>query len=136
MTLTETELTESLDKRGLLAQARQAGTYALEVDTPDRVDTCATRWRAVHDHMPPEPTFEQLATAERVAYVGASSGVYSRLCDHIAGDVRKASFLSVFSPERVVGVWPEANPFELERRRARKVAEMGFTVWTDGVIIG
>lgn len=127
---TETELTEALDERGLLDAARGAGVYAVEVSIPDDP---AAAWDAEHDARPAD--LDRLADAERVAYVGASTHVYSRLGEHVTGARRGTAFLAAFPPERVVAVWPTADPFDAEFNRAAALSREGWLVWTDGTIL-
>lgn len=131
--LTESAMTESLDARGLLAAARGPGVYALRCAVPDDAAAVREALGEVSDADPPEGYAERLAAAERVAYVGASGDVYDRLCDHAAGDVRKATFLRAFPPERVVDVWPHDDPWPCEHKRALKLARReGWLAWTNG----
>jgi len=90
--MNETELTETLDRRGQLDVSRGPGVYALEVAIPDNGEQIARYWHRYHDHAPQKAFFARLAAAESCLYVGASGNVYGRLCDHVAGEVRKASF--------------------------------------------
>lgn len=126
---------ETLDREGLLDDARGAGTYALRLDVPDAADEAARRWLAVHSVTPGEDALERLAAADRVAYVGAARCVYDRLEDHAAGDVRKAAFLQPFPPVDVVGVWPADDPFAAEHSRAYTLAGEGWTVVVNGEVI-
>jgi hypothetical protein len=137
MTLTEAAMTESLDARDLLAAARGPGCYALRCDVPKDALVVQNWWQEVADEPLPAEYATPLATAERVAYVGASGDVYDRLCDHAAGDVRKATFLQAFEPERVADVWPGEDPFVREHKRALKLARRdGWIAWTNGELIG
>jgi hypothetical protein len=106
------------------------------VRTPDSEEAAQVAWYSEFDHAPPEDALERIADAPRVAYVGASGNVYGRLCDHVAGDVRKAAFLSVFRPTRVIDVWPDADPFASEFNRAMRLTREGWAVWTDGRLLG
>lgn len=132
----ESDLTERLDERDLLGKTRGPGVYALEVRTPDDAETAYRRWFSHHDHTPPEDALARIADASKVAYVGASGDVYGRLCDHVAGDVRKAAFLAVFRPTRVIDVWQDADPFASEFNRAVRLTREGWAVWTDGELVG
>jgi predicted GIY-YIG superfamily endonuclease len=135
VTLTPTQIHESLDTQGLLDDSRGPGVYALEVTTPADPEAVARAWLAVVDAAPPEGTFARLA-ADRVAYVGASDDVYARLADHARGAVRQATFLEVFDPVDVVGVWPDPDPFQTaERERARALSREGWVCWCDGEIL-
>ena len=136
--LTESELTENLDYRGRLVEATQnSGCYALEVTTPDDADEIRKRWTDHWDAEPENSEPERLAQATNVAYVGAAhSSIYSRLCDHVAGDVRKAGFLSLFPPERVASIHPDADPETDEYRCAKELACYGWTTYHDGVLLG
>jgi hypothetical protein len=135
MTLTPTAVHETLDERGLLDDAHRPGCYGLRVRTPSLTDEVAQSFREHSDVTPPEKIMDRLASAGRVAYVGASGNVYDRLQDHARGDVRKALFLRCFPPVDVVGVWPSEAPFESEFNRARALSEENWTVWTDGELL-
>jgi len=130
--LTPTQVHGRLDAAGLLDDAQRPGTYALQVKTPDDVETLARQWRTHVDAALADESTEQL-TADCVCYVGASQHVYDRLQDHAAGDVRQATFLSVFPPVDVVGVWPSDTPFRDEVNRAVALSD-DWTVWCDGEV--
>jgi len=134
--MNETSMTERLDERGLLADAHGPGCYAFQIETPDSADAAATRWHHTHEHAPPEGTFDRLADAPDVAYVGASGDVYGRLCDHAAGDVRQTAFLAAFEPTRVIDVWPTEGPFEHEFNRAMRLVQSDWVCWVDGRLLG
>lgn len=134
MTLTATAVHETLDERGLLDDAHGPGTYALRVTTPATADAVADAFREVSEVVPNDATLDRL-TADRVAYVGASANVYSRLTEHASGDVRRATFLEAFEAVDVVDVWANPSPFESEFNRARTLSEKGWTVWTDGEVL-
>lgn len=132
--MNRTDLTETLDCRGLLSDARQPGTYALECDTPDHLEPVARRWAGISDQPLPDGYAARIAEADTVAYVGASnSSVYDRLRDHVAGDVRKATFLTAFPPVDVLDVWPSnGDAMTDEYNRARSVASDDTVAWSDG----
>ena len=134
--MNEAAMTESLDERGLLADARNPGVYALELSVPPALDAVRRDWDREHDHRPPDDALARLASADRVAYVGASIDVYGRLCDHAAADVRTATICEAFPPERVIDVWPHCDPFAAERNRALRLAREGWGVWCDGEVLG
>jgi hypothetical protein len=128
-----TDLHQQLDERGLLADSRDAGTYALVVDAPDNIEPVARRWASISDEPMPEGYAARIAEAEEVLYVGASAQVYDRLQDHVVAEVRKATFLSAFPPVQVRGVWPtDGDPFEEEYNRARDLAGGDTVCWSDG----
>ena len=129
-----TDLHQTLDDRGLLDAAHTGGTYALRVKTPDSVERVARAFLKVSDGTPPEHVIERL-TADRVAYVGASKDVYSRLQDHAEAEVRQATFLRAFDPVEVVGVWPADEPFDAEYNRACALSNEGWCVWMDGEVL-
>lgn len=129
-------LTERLDERDLLGVAHGPGVYALECDVPDSPAAVQERWLAQHDHDPPDDAYARLAAAERVAYVGASNDIYARLCDHVGGEVRRAAFLSAFSPTRVIDVWEHSGQFTAEFNRAMRLVRSGWVCWTDGELLG
>jgi len=132
--LTPTTLQQTLDDRGYLPQVHNAGTYALRAAVPDTVDAVAEGFENVIDETPPETTLERLADAPRVAYVGASTDVYSRLQDHVGGDARQATFLEAFPPTDVVYVFPTKSPFEQEYNTASELSRAGWTIWRDGEV--
>jgi hypothetical protein len=131
----ETDLTEQLDERDLLDDARGPGVYAIECAVPDQYADVEEAWSNGHDAHPPDNTLERLAAARRVAYVGASTHVYDRLCEHI-GHTREASFVSTYPPRRVVTVWPHEDPFEAEHNRTIDLVRDDWTVWKDGGLFG
>lgn len=136
MAFTESGMSERLDRRGLLAASHGPGCYALAVDVPDDPSDVTLAFRQVSDADLPDSYAERLARADRVAYVGASRDVYERLCDHAAGDVRKATFLQAFSPQRVVDVWPHDSPFTREYKRARSLVrgDNNRAAWANGEV--
>ena len=137
MTLTQTTVNQILDDRGLLDDAHGKGTYALRVETPNDVESVARAFLSVSDATPLDGFMERL-TADRVAYVGASIDVYSRLMDHADGQVRKATFLQAFDAVDVIDVWPTErgkDPFEQEYNRASELSRQGWVAYTDGLIL-
>jgi hypothetical protein len=134
--LTETTLTERLDERGLLDAARGPGMYALAVMVPDTRAVVTGNWDATHDVRPPDDALDRLAAADRVAYVGASSDVYHRLCEHVGGSTRQTAFLAAFDLEHVIDVWPHDDPFTAEYNRALRLERDGWRVWCDGDVLG
>ena len=133
MSLSATDIHGRLDAKGLLADSRGAGAYALEVTTPDHVEGVA---RAFFEAGVAEPPHEALSrlTAADVAYVGGSKDVYARLQDHGNAEVRRATFLEAFEVVDVLDVWPSETPFREERTRARVLSREGWAVWSDGEI--
>ena len=137
MTLTQSTVNQILDDRGLLDDAHSKGCYGLRVETPNDVESIARAFLSVSDVTPPDAYLDRL-TADRVAYVGASIDVYSRLMDHADGQVRKAMFLQAFDAVDVVDVWPTErgkDPFEQEYNRASELSQRGFVCWTDGELL-
>ena len=132
---TVTSVNERLDRDGRLDDAHGSGCYALAIDVADSVEDVERRWVRYFDVLPGN-ALERLAHADRTCYVGASGDVYHRLMDHARGDVRKASVLVAFSPERVIGVWPEDDPFDAERSRALALRAQGWTSWVNGEVVG
>jgi len=130
----QTDLHETLDRRGLLSDARNPGTYALKCDAPDYLEPVARRWAGIRDQPLPDGYAARIAEADTVAYVGASnSSVYDRLRDHVAGDVRKATFLTAFPPVGVIDVWlSNGDAMTDEYNRARSVASGDTVAWSDG----
>ena len=136
--MNETELTETLDRRGELADARGPGVYALEVAIPHHGEQIARYWHRYHDHAPSDEFYTRLAEADSVLYVGAASDVYARLCDHVAGDVRKAAFLEAFPAESLHSLWPKDSAevaFREEEAVARALSSASQRVWTDGRLL-
>ena len=137
MTLTQSTVNQTLDDRGLLDAAHGKGCYALRVNTPNDVESVARSFLSVSDVTPLDGFMERL-TADRVAYVGASIDVYSRLMDHADGQVRKATLLQAFDAVDVIDVWPTErgkDPFEQEYNRASELSRQGWVVWTDGELL-
>jgi hypothetical protein len=131
--MNETDLTETLDRRGLLSDARNPGTYALICDAPDNIEPVARRWASISDTPMPDGYAARIADADTVAYVGASNrSIYGRLQDHTNGEVRQATFLTAFPPVDVLDVWPARSAFDDEYNRARSVAGEGVVAWSDG----
>lgn len=135
MIASKAELTERLDERDLLDDARGSGVYALEASVPDTEADVRSAWQLEHDRRPADDTLQRLADAEKVAYVGASKGVYSRLSDHITKTRRQTAFLSVFPPARIIDIWPHPDPFDAEYNRALRLAR-DYRVWCDGELLG
>lgn len=136
--MNEHELTELLDRRGQLDDARGPGCYALAVDAPDSGDQVARHWHRHHDQAPSEGFYSRLAEAGDVLYVGAASHVYDRLCDHVAGDVRQAAFLEAFPPAELHNIYPATDAeaaYQSEWRTAKGLAHASRRVWTDGVLL-
>ena len=122
-----------LDALGLLNDAHAEGTYALEVETPNNVESVQRTWLDAIGAPLPDEYAEQLADAETCLYVGRSGDVYDRLIDHARGDVRRASFIRAFGVTDIHGVYPEdENNGVAERDRARALSDADTVVWTDG----
>ena len=137
MTLTQSTVNQILEDRALLDDAHSKGCYGLRVETPNDVESIARAFLSVSDVTPPDAYLDRL-TADRVAYVGASIDVYSRLMDHADGQVRKAMFLQALDAVDVVDVWPTErgkDPFEQEYNRASELSRSGWVVWTDGMVL-
>ena len=137
MTLTQSTVNQILDDRGLLDSAHGKGCYAIRVKTPNDVESVARAFLSVSDVTPPDAYLDRL-TADRVAYVGASIDVYSRLMDHADGQVRKATFLQAFDAVDVIDVWPTErgkDPFDQEYNRAAELSRSGWVAYTDGKIL-
>jgi hypothetical protein len=135
MSLTPGGVHEALDCAGWLEAAHGPGVYALRADVPDSAEAAHRRWRSAFDAVPGAGVLTEIATAERVAYAGASRDVYGRLMDHANGTARQAAFLSVFPPREIVTAEPREHPFEAETRVARGLREDGWTVWADGEVV-
>jgi hypothetical protein len=133
--MTPVSLHGRLDERGLLDDAHNSGTYALEVAVPDSVERVHRRYLDAKGHPLDDGMGLELAAAAEVVYVGRSGDVYGRLMDHVRGEVRRASFLEAFDVTDVRGVWGDDENSNLaERRRARSVSGPATAVWSDGVV--
>lgn len=130
MTLTESTLTETLDRRGLLDASRGPGCYCLAVERPPDLGAA---WDAHFDARP--AGFDRFESARSVVYCGASGDVYARLCEHIDGSKRKARVLEVCDVTGVVDVTPAENPFDREWGYANTFATADVSVWTDGEVL-
>jgi len=84
---------------GGLGDLHNAGVYCLLLDRPDDL---AEQWDRHFDTRP--DYWDELVNAHRVAYVGASNDVLSRLEDHRDADVRKAALLEVCEPVEVLNI--------------------------------
>lgn len=136
--LSETQLTERLDERGMLADAQGPGCYALELRSYD--------WGASHIQeqfrrnctdnpvSPATGVCRRIANAQRLAYVGQSHNVYQRLCQHVNGKIKQTAIMQLFPPRRVIDVWPCDNPDEKEFQAAVDLARdnPNAVVWSDG----
>jgi hypothetical protein len=136
MTLSETELTQQLDTRDLLTDAHDPGVYGIEVSVPDTLDTVRRQWDAAHDARPDGDALARLASAPKVAYVGAAKDVYARLSDHVTGERRTTAFLAAFEPVDIVDIWPHLDPFTAEYNRAVRLARGDWACWCDGSVLG
>ena len=122
-----------LDALGLLNDAHAEGTYALEVPTPNDVESVQRTWLDAIGAPLPDAYAKQLAAAETCLYVGRSVDVYVRLMDHARADIRRASFIRAFEIKDIHGVWAaDANTGVAERNRARALSDADTVVWTDG----
>lgn len=134
----ETDLNERLDEMDIMEVAHDPGVYVLEVDVPSDIDEIRERWDEHLDVRPEDETLERIAGSEFVYYVGSTSDVYRRLCDHVDGESRQSSFLSIFPPIELRRVWMtnERSTTE-EYNRAVWLAQMKDVVaWSDGVLYG
>jgi len=103
-----------------ISELRGAGVYALKCIKPADI---AEQWDRHFDHRP--DYWDELVNAYRVAYVGASNDVLSRLEDHRDADVRKAALLEVCEPVDVLNIkfFPTAEQaFERESGLALRFA--------------
>ena len=122
-----------LDALGLLNDAHAEGTYALEVETPNNVESVQRTWLDAIDAPLPDAYAAQLADADTCLYVGRSGNVYDRIMDHADGQVRRASFIRAFGVSDIHGVYPEdENSGVAERNRARSLSSATTCVWSDG----
>jgi len=136
VTFRESDVTQALDDRGRLGDARGPGVYALRLRVPDDAERVHRDWLAEYDALPGDDALDRLAAAEQVAYVGASTNIYRRLCDHAAGR-RRPSLLAVFKPTSVERVWPRRDPFDgPEYNRALRLARDDWVVWCNGELLG
>ena len=136
MTLRESDVTQALDDRGLHDDARGPGVYALRLAVPGDVERVRDEWDGAYDARPGNDGLERIAHSSDVAYVGASTNVYERLCEHATGS-RQPSVLGVFDPTEIVDIWPHPDPFETaEWHRALRLARDGWVTWVDGEVLG
>lgn len=133
---TPTTVNEALDHAGLLDDSHGPGCYAIALDVPGSVEAAHRRWLEHFDTFPGDDAIARLVGAQRVAYVGASKDVYSRLMDHAEGEVRKARVMQPFPAVEVLDVSPRPSPFDYERERAYMLAGGGTVVWVNGDVIG
>ena len=82
-----------------ISELRQPGVYALKCVKPDDI---AAEWDKHFDNRP--DYWDELTSKDRVAYVGASADVLSRLEDHRDGNKRKAALLQVCEPVGVLNI--------------------------------
>lgn len=136
--LTETRLTETLDKRGDLEAARASGVYALLLDhPPDDPVTVAEQWADHSDVLPQNGFTERLADAERLVYIGSHArSMYDRLCQHANGE-QSSTIMAVWPPVDVWGLYPDRDPETDEYATAVHIGEIdGICTWQDGVLRG
>ena len=126
--MNESELTQCLDERGWLADAKGEGCYSLALDVPSSPTAIRDRWHSVYDVPPQTGLISRLMHADRVLYVGHSTHVYGRLCDHVNRRVRQAGAIRVFPVSDVHGIWPDHREFNL----AASLAGDGTLVASDG----
>jgi len=94
-------LSEHVEQEGHTpTDLRGPGCYALRCCRPD--DPTAA-WDREFDTRP--EYVADLVLSNEIVYVGASKDVYSRLEDHVAGDVRQAALLQVCPPHSLLDVW-------------------------------
>lgn len=129
--MNEAALTERLDERGWLDAARGPGCYALELTVP------AEFFEAWTDEFAAAPPglFDRFESAARVLYVGASTDVYARLCDHVNAEVRRAAVLRVCGIADVADVTPSDDPFAREYGYALERSTSETVVYTDGQVL-
>lgn len=136
MSLSASQVHQVLDENGWLDAAHGSGVYALRLaDPPDDPRAVHARWTE-HFDVAPQYIVDGLADAGRLAYVGASSDVYSRLQDHANADVRRTAVMRPFPPVAVLGVEAADEPFEAEYNYMKRWVERDFTVWYDGTLHG
>lgn len=95
--------------------------YSLALNPPDDLPTA---WDNTFNQRP--PYFEELQTAERVVYVGATNNLLGRLEDHKNGDVRVTVLTDIYTINNLHNVWwmPSADiAFERESRIALKLQQ-------------
>ena len=131
--MTPLEATESLERLDAVADADEAGVYALRVDVPSGVDAVQRQWLNTIGVALPDEYAAQLASAETCLYVGATSRpIRERIAEHARSDVRRASFIRAYGVADVAGVWPGASTGVAERDRARALSGDETAVWCDG----
>lgn len=133
--MTPTDIRDALEAMHAVTDADESGVYALEIAVPNAVDAVQRQWLITIDAALPEPYADQLASAERCLYVGATSRpIRERLAEHARGDVRRASCIRAFDIVAVAGVWPGAHSGVAERDRARALSDASTAVWCDGEV--
>lgn len=131
--ISESYITEYLDRMGALDQARQPGCYALRLRDPvDDPQAIGDRWLTEFDVHPPAGFSERAAAAARLCYVGShGESVYARLCQHARG-YQSSTIMELWPPVDVEAVWPEESPSQEEYNHATELADDRICVWTDG----
>ena len=122
-----------LDELGLLDDAYEPGTYALQVRVPGTVEAVQREWLDAIDAPLPDEYAEQLAECDTALYVGRSGNVYDRIMDHVRAQVRRASFIEAFGVDDIHGVYADdENSNTAEYNRAVALADATTCVWSDG----
>lgn len=136
MTLTESELTERLDERGLLTESHRPGVYALKLADPgDSIRAIIDRWTDHFDADIPGNYATRLSAADRLLYVGSHGrSIYDRLTQHVRGH-KSSTIMDIYPPVDVVNFWHEDHPRDHEWGHAVDLARDGTVVWCDGSLI-
>jgi hypothetical protein len=143
--MTDIRTQSTIPTEQLLAQTddpTQPGIYVLELDSPGpSLQGHARRWWREYQAVHPDDV-AGLAGTERVLYVGAAANLQERLEDHVQGDVRKSTWLTVYPPVELVLVSPSPSAdhaFEHETQAAHRIADMVLAptaVVCDGEVVG
>jgi len=118
------------------------GVYVLDLDSPGT--SCHAHARRWYDELQTAhpPDVPSLAGTDRLLYVGATAHLQDRLEDHVRGDVRRSTWLSVYPPVSLHAVYPARSAtraFEVETTRAYDLAAdtpETTAVICDGEVVG
>jgi predicted GIY-YIG superfamily endonuclease len=107
MTAPRTIPTEQLLKQ--VTDPTRPGVYILELDSPGPdLHGHARRWYDEYQTVHPDDV-GGLAGTDRLLYVGAAATLQERLEDHVRGDTRTSTWLSVYPPTELVAALPEST---------------------------
>jgi predicted GIY-YIG superfamily endonuclease len=140
MTDPRTIPTEQLLKQ--VSDPTRPGVYILELDTPGPdLHGHARRWWREYQTVHPDDV-AGLAGTDRLLYVGAAATLQERLEDHVQGDIRTSTWLSVYPPTELVAALPQSTAsraFEIETQIAHDEARGSpetTAIICDGEVVG